>query len=88
MPLAELNETVEARGAAFPLRGRYDVRIGIDRFEQRRGIHAGKKPRGAMTGSRAEFKKPPTRVRRGERREQGTHPGLGRHAEPKRFGVP
>jgi hypothetical protein len=47
MALAELNETVEARGAAFPLRGRYDERFRpvvdafIDNFRGEEELGAG-----------------------------------------------
>ena len=47
MPLAELHETIEARGAEFPLRGRYDERFRpvveafIDNFTGEEELGAG-----------------------------------------------
>ena len=66
---------------------RDDVRIGIDRVQCRRRIHAGQQPRGAVTGASAELEEPATGLRGRQDREQRADLRLRRHGEAARRGV-
>jgi hypothetical protein len=74
-------------GAEMPARDRYDDWVCIDSSQSRVRVHARKKPRGAMPGSRPKLQQPPSRLRGREGGKQRADFRFRRHVEAHGVGV-